>query len=104
VGGSEPPEPRPNWGGTGWDAAWDGRGTALSYVPLVRSFVLRLLDDQLRDGRVVGRVQDVESGSEAVVRDVEELLTFLTAEPAAEVDLTVHDRADDSVPLEPPSS
>ncbi len=48
-------------------------------MPLVRSFVLRLLDDQLRDGRVVGRVHDVETGTEAVVRDAHELLDFLTA-------------------------
>lgn len=37
------------------------------------------LDAQLRDGRVVGRVQDVTSGSELVVRAIEELLAFLTA-------------------------
>lgn len=48
----------------------------------MRSFVLRLVDDQLRDGRVVGRVHDVGSGTEAVVHDLEELIAFLTHDHA----------------------
>lgn len=63
-------------------------GRGLSTVTVMRSFVLRLVDDQLRDGRVVGRVHDVGSGTEAVVHDVEELLAFMMRghEPAAGAD------------------
>ncbi len=56
----------------------------------MRAFVVRLLDDQLRLGQVVGRVQDVESGNEAVVRDVDELVRFFAAPTT--VDLNEGDR------------
>ena len=40
------------------------------------SFVLRLRPDQLAYGRVVGEVEDVESGRQQGLRDVWELVEF----------------------------
>jgi hypothetical protein len=54
-------------------------------MPAVRTFasvlcvyVLKLLPDELSLGRVVGEVEDVGSQSTARVRNVEELVWFLT--------------------------
>ena len=62
----------------------DVDGTRAPYGAPVRSFVLRLVDDQLRDGRVVGRVHDVGNGTEAVVHGLEELVAFLTHDHTAD--------------------
>jgi hypothetical protein len=44
---------------------------------VVLSFVLHLLEEELAEGRVVGRIEDVASDDVAAVRDVDELLEFL---------------------------
>lgn len=46
------------------------------------SVVLRLVDDELAEGRLVGEAQLVESGHVAVFRSLEELLAILRPDPA----------------------
>jgi hypothetical protein len=41
-------------------------------------YVLRLLPQELADGRIVGQVEEVESKNTSVIHNVEELRAFLT--------------------------
>lgn len=49
----------------------------LTVGPVTVVFVLRLVEEALADGQVVGRVERVESGESATCRDLRELLDFL---------------------------
>lgn len=40
-------------------------------------YVIRLVTDELADGRIVGEVEDVESGGSQIIRNAEELVRFL---------------------------
>lgn len=40
-------------------------------------YVVRLVTDALADGRIVGEVEDVESGGTRIIRNAEELVGFL---------------------------
>ena len=46
----------------------------------MRSFVLRLVDSALRDGRIAGQVEVVHSGQVVTVRSAEDLLACLFSE------------------------
>ena len=56
---------------------------------MLATFVLRLVPDALAEGRIVGVVEEVETGRRAVVRDLDELRAFLRPYAQAVVDLTV---------------
>lgn len=45
--------------------------------PVTVSFVLRLVNDRLLAGQIVGQAENVETGERHVVADVGELLEFL---------------------------
>jgi hypothetical protein len=44
---------------------------------MMRSFVLRIRTDALADRRLVGRIEAVETGDGAPIRNADELLDFL---------------------------
>ena len=45
---------------------------------MLTSFVLRLVPSALASGEVIGEVVELESGRQAVIRDIQELAAFLT--------------------------
>lgn len=49
----------------------------LTVTAVTSSFVLRLLDDHLQAGEVVGQAENVETGERLLVGDVGELVEFL---------------------------
>jgi hypothetical protein len=50
---------------------------------VLASYVLRLVPEELADGRFVGEVEDVATGVHSIIRDVDELVRFcVTSSPA----------------------
>lgn len=63
---------------------WDGREAVDPYNgDVLSSFVLRLVPRALAAGEVTGEIVEVETGRQAVIRNISELAAFLTGAGAA---------------------
>jgi hypothetical protein len=56
-----------------------GRG-GRDAVRVLRTFVLRLVGDELEHDRIVGRIEAAETGRSEAVHDIDALVRFLLAE------------------------